>query len=130
MLEILPDSVAEGAVPVVHVANVIGEEIVRQIQIGPAVAIEILDHKVKCITLEDDSCRFRHVFEHRITAGTAAHIAIKAIGAFCISFFCRGGDIHIRSIKLLRVIDRNEKIQIAVTVIIKKCRLRGVRFVG
>ena len=28
MLEILPDAVAEGAVPVVHVANVIGEEIV------------------------------------------------------------------------------------------------------
>ena len=118
--------VSEGPVPVVHIQHVIWRDVVRDVDVGPAVAGEIGDRDTQAIAdIPHDTRLLGHVRERAVTI-----VAVESIVALR-----RGpmppGRAHLeRALEVSRGIIEQKEVEIAIAVIVEPYGLRTESAVG
>lgn len=80
MTEILFDGIRKGAIVVVDIQQVVGEEIVIYIDIGPAVVVEIGDIYGEAIAVVMNAGLCRYIGKYGMMQGVVPVVAEKFIG--------------------------------------------------
>ena len=114
------EPLGEGAVAVVDVEVVALEEVVRHVDVGPAVAVHIAHHDPQAQTdfAAVDAGRGAHIDE------MAAVVAIQVRATQRVTLVPGVGERHARD-RPRRIVD-HEEIQVAVAIVVEEHRLGGV----